>query len=68
MKVLAVSNRVVESSQATPPPSEGIIESSEVMKIHSDWRTPLMVYPRTGGLPEGRSNVNDCVDGQDNTP
>jgi hypothetical protein len=29
-------NKGVESSQETPPPSESIIESPEVMEIHSN--------------------------------
>jgi hypothetical protein len=43
---------VAESSWETPPPSDGITESLEVMKIHSDWRTPFMIYLRIGGLLE----------------
>jgi hypothetical protein len=45
---------VAESSQETPPPSESITESPGVMKIHSDWCTPFMIYFWIGGLPENR--------------
>jgi hypothetical protein len=53
-KALAKVNKVVEPSQETPPPSEGIIESLEVMKVHSYWHTPFMVYLKTGGLSEDK--------------
>jgi hypothetical protein len=55
-KHLAKATKVVESSQETPPPSESITESPEVMKIHLDWHTVLMIYFRIGGLPEGKVN------------
>jgi hypothetical protein len=45
---------MAESSQETPPPSENITESPEVMKIHSDWCTPFMIYFRIGDLPEDK--------------
>jgi ribonuclease HI len=51
-KALAKATMVVESSQETPPPSESIIESPEVMEIHSDWCTLFMIYFMIGGLPE----------------
>jgi shikimate 5-dehydrogenase len=51
-KALANATKVAESSQETPPPSESITESPIVMEIHSNWRTPFMIYFRTGGLPE----------------
>jgi hypothetical protein len=53
-KALAKTSKVDESSQETPPPSESITESPEVMEIHSDWHTPFMIYFRIGGLPEGK--------------
>jgi hypothetical protein len=53
-KALAKANKAAESSQETPPPNEGITESPEVMEIHSDWRTPFIVYLRTGGLPKDK--------------
>jgi hypothetical protein len=53
-KALAKATKVVESSQETPPPSESITESPKVMKIHSDWRTPFMIYFRIGGLLEDK--------------
>jgi hypothetical protein len=34
LKALAKATKVAESSQETPPPNEGIIESPEVMEIH----------------------------------
>jgi hypothetical protein len=51
-KALAKASKVTESSQETPPPCESITETPKVMEIHSDWRTPFMIYLRTGGLPE----------------
>jgi hypothetical protein len=48
------ATKAAESSQETPSPSENITESPEVMKIHLDWRTPVMIYLRTGGLPEDK--------------
>jgi hypothetical protein len=51
-KALAKANKAVESSQETLPPLNSITESPEVMEIHSDWRTPFMIYLKTGGLLE----------------
>jgi ribonuclease HI len=51
-KALAKAIKAAESSQETPPPSESITESPEVMEIHSDCHTPFMIYFRIGGLPE----------------
>jgi hypothetical protein len=53
-RALAKASKVVESSLETPPPNESIYESPEVMEVHSDWRTPFMIYLRTGGLPEDK--------------
>jgi hypothetical protein len=53
-KALTKANKVVESSQETPPPPDSIIESLEVMEIHSDWRTLFMIYLRIGGLLEDK--------------
>jgi hypothetical protein len=53
-KALAKATKVAESSQETPPPSESITESPKVMEIQSDWRTPFMIYFRTGGLLEDK--------------
>jgi hypothetical protein len=60
-KALAKANKVAESSQETPPPTESISESPEVMKIHSDWCTPFMLYLRTGACLKTRMNMNGCV-------
>jgi hypothetical protein len=53
-KALTKANKVVESSPETPPPPDSIIESLEVMEIHSDWRTLFMIYLRIGGLLEDK--------------
>jgi hypothetical protein len=53
-KALAKVNKVAESSQETLPPPDSIAESPEIMEIHSDWRTPFMIYLRTGGLLEDK--------------
>jgi ribonuclease HI len=53
-KALAKATKVAESFQETPPPSESIIESPEVMEIHSDWRTPFMIYFRIVGCKEDK--------------
>jgi ribonuclease HI len=50
----AKATKAVETSQETPVPSENIAESPEVKEIHSDWRTPFMIYLRIGGLPEDK--------------
>jgi hypothetical protein len=55
-KALAKAIKAAESSQETPTPCESIIEIPEVMKIHSDWRTPFMTYLRTGGLLEDKAD------------
>jgi ribonuclease HI len=52
-KALAKASKAAESSQETPPP-DSITESREVMEIHSYWRTPFMIYLRTGGLHEDK--------------
>jgi hypothetical protein len=49
-KALAKANKVVESTQVTPPLNKGITESPEVIEIHSNWHTPFVVYLRIGGL------------------
>jgi hypothetical protein len=53
-KALAKATKMAESSQKTPPPSENITESPKVKEVHLDWRTPFMIYFRTGGLPEDK--------------
>jgi hypothetical protein len=53
-KALAKANKVVKSSQETPPPPDSITKSLEIMEIHSDWRTSFMAYLKTGGLPEDK--------------
>jgi hypothetical protein len=53
-KALAKATKVAVSSQETPPPSESITESPEVIEIYSDWHTPFMIYFRTGGLPKDK--------------
>jgi ribonuclease HI len=53
-KALAKATKLAESSQETLPPSESITESPEVMELHSDWRTPFMIYFRTRVLPEDK--------------
>jgi hypothetical protein len=53
-KALAKANKVAESSQETTPPAESISESPKVMEVHSDWRTPLMLYLRTEGSPDDK--------------
>jgi hypothetical protein len=52
--VLVEAIKMAELSKETPPPTESISESPEVTEIHSDWRTPFMVYLRIGGLPEDK--------------
>jgi hypothetical protein len=53
-KALTKATKAVESSQETLPPKESIIESPEVMQIHSNWSTPFMIYLRIGGLLEDK--------------
>jgi hypothetical protein len=54
LKALAKATKVAESSQETAPPNESITEPLEVIEIHSGWRTPFMIYLRTGGLLEDK--------------
>jgi hypothetical protein len=51
-KALATVSKAAKSSQEIPLPTESISESTEVMEIHSDWRTPFMIYLKIGGLLE----------------
>jgi ribonuclease HI len=53
-KALAKAIKTAESSQETPPSNESITESPKVMKIHSDWCIPFMIYFRTGSLREDK--------------
>jgi hypothetical protein len=53
-KPLAKASKATESSQETMLSVERKFESPEVMEIHSEWRTPSMVYLRTWGLPEDK--------------
>jgi hypothetical protein len=53
-KALAKATKAAESSQESPPTCESMIKPPEVMKIHSDWCTPFMIYFRTWGLPEDK--------------
>jgi hypothetical protein len=53
-KALAKAIKAAESSQEAPPPKESITESTEVMEIQSDLRTPFMIYIKTGGLQEDK--------------
>jgi hypothetical protein len=53
-KALVKANKVVKSSQETPPQNENITESIEVIEIHSDWCTLFVIYLRIGGLPEDK--------------
>jgi hypothetical protein len=45
-KALTKATKAAESSQETPPLSENITKSPDVMEIHSDWHTPFMIYLR----------------------
>jgi hypothetical protein len=53
-KALAKASKAAESSQETPPLTESVSESPEVMKIHSNWHTPFMIYLRIGRWPEDK--------------
>jgi hypothetical protein len=53
-KALVKANKAAESSQETPPPPDKITESPKVMEIHSDRRTPFMIYLKTGGSLEDK--------------
>jgi hypothetical protein len=59
-KALEKATKVADSSQEAPPPIESITESPEVMETHSNWRTPFMVYHRTGGLPKEKVDREGC--------
>jgi hypothetical protein len=56
-KALAKASKMEESPKETTPPVESILESPEVMEIHSDWHTPFMLYLRTRGLPEDKDEL-----------
>jgi hypothetical protein len=53
-EALTKANKAGESSTETTPLVESISKSPEVMEVHLDWRTPFMIYLRTGGLPEDK--------------
>jgi hypothetical protein len=52
--MMAKASKAAESSWETPSLIESIFESPEVIEIHSDWCTPIMIYLRAGGLPEDK--------------
>jgi hypothetical protein len=56
LKALAKATKMAKSSQETPPPSESITETPEVMEIYSDWCTSFMIYLRIGGLLEDKAD------------
>jgi hypothetical protein len=56
---LSKANKAAESSYETTPPIEDKSESSDVMTVHSDWRTPFMIYLRIGACLMIKMNVND---------
>jgi hypothetical protein len=51
---LSEASKAAMSIELTPPTSDNKPESSDVMIIHSDWRTPFMIYVKTGGLPKDK--------------
>jgi hypothetical protein len=53
-KALAKASKAVESSQESSLSIESISESLEVKEIHSDWRTPFMIYLKKWGLTEDK--------------
>jgi hypothetical protein len=55
-KALTKASNASESSKEAPPPTDSITESHKIIEIHSDWRTPLMIYLRTRGLPEHKAD------------
>jgi hypothetical protein len=63
-KALAKVYKVTESSQETTPPVESILESLDVMEIHSDWCTPFIIYLMIGAYQRTKTNMNDCIVGQ----
>jgi hypothetical protein len=60
-KALHKATKTTETSQKTPPPSENIIESPEVMEIQLDLHTLFMIYVRTWACQRTKLSVNDCV-------
>jgi hypothetical protein len=53
-KALAKASKAAESSQEATLLVESMSESLEIMEIHSNWRTPFMIYLKTRGLPEDK--------------
>jgi hypothetical protein len=66
-KALTKTTKAAESSQETMQPTDSTTKSLEVMEIYFDWRTPFMIYLRTGAYWTTKLNANDCVGRQDNT-
>jgi hypothetical protein len=64
---LSISKALEKATQEAPPQIESITESPKVMKLHSDWHTPFMVYLKIGVLPEDKVDRERCVIGQDIT-
>jgi hypothetical protein len=53
-KALTKASKAAESSQEATLLVESMSESLEIMEIHSNWRTPFMIYLKTRGLPEDK--------------
>jgi hypothetical protein len=53
-RALSKASKVAESFERTAPLNDDKPESPDIMIVHSDWRTPFMIYLKTGGLPEDK--------------
>jgi hypothetical protein len=53
-KAISKSNKTVESIDGTAAPADDKSNSSDIMMVDSDWRTPFMIYLKTGGFPEDK--------------
>jgi hypothetical protein len=53
-RALSKANKAPDSSQETTPSIEDTSDSPDAMAVHSDWRTPFMIYLRTGGLTDNK--------------
>jgi hypothetical protein len=58
---------MTESSEETTPLADDKPESSDVMTVHSDWRTPFIIDLKVGAYKTTRMKGRDCSNEQDIT-
>jgi hypothetical protein len=61
-RVLSKASKAFMSIEGTTLPNDVKLESSDVMTVHSNWRTPFMIYHKMGACLKIRTNRKDLGD------